>query len=84
MGNPLRPARMAFVTTFGHEFARNLWGGKGGPMDACLKQVQMVRTFVTPLWRKPGRVPNPKASCPLGMDALLEQRKAVVRGVKFS
>ena len=46
-------------------------------MDALLEQLQMVRTFVTPLWRKPGRVPNPKASCPLGMDALLEQLQMV-------
>ena len=54
-----------------------IYGGKGGPMDAWLKQVQMVRTFVTPLWRNPGRVPDPKASCPLGMDALLEQLQMV-------
>ena len=59
MGNPLRPAWMACATTCGHEFARNLWG-EGGPMDAFLKQLQMVRTFVTPLWRKPGRIPDIK------------------------
>ena len=29
-------------------------------MDALLEQLQMVRTFVTPLWRKPGRIPDIK------------------------
>ena len=58
MTNPFRLARMAGGTPRGHDFARNLWGG-GGPMDALLKQLQMVRTFVTPLWRNQGRVPDP-------------------------
>ena len=39
-----------------------IYGGKGGPMDAWLKQVQMVRTFVTPLYEQQPATDQPRST----------------------